>query len=109
MHFVAYAILGGLFFRAWRATLPAQRRSWCTDPQSGEPVSRLRARLWTMRWSVLAVLSAAAAAAFDEWHQAFIPSRTSTPWDVLLDTLGAIFVQLVLMIMWIDKESPNSE
>jgi len=104
-HFSAYAILGGLFFRAWRATLPAWRRSWATDPATGNPVAVYREKLWTLRWSALAVASAALAAGFDEWHQAFVPSRTSTPVDVLIDTLGAIFLQLIFMVMWINKES----
>jgi VanZ family protein len=104
-HFTAYAILGGLFFRAWRASLPEWRRSWRTDGATGERMATYRERLWTLRWSALAVASAALAAAFDEWHQSFVPSRTSTPVDVGIDTLGAIFLQLVLMVMWIDKES----
>src|ERR1051326_5688621 len=66
-HFTAYAILGGLFFRAWRASLPSWRRSWRTDPRTGNPVAVLRERLWTLRWSALAVASAALAAALDEF------------------------------------------
>src|SRR5512133_1360797 len=92
-HFTAYAILGGLFFRAWRASLPDWRRAWRTDPRSGNPVGVLRVKLWTMRWSALAVASAAAAAAIDEFHQSFVPSRGSSVKDMLLDTLGAVFLQ----------------
>src|ERR1051326_7643377 len=108
-HFTAYAILGGLFFRAWRATLPDGRQAWRTDPRTGNPVGVLREKLWTMRWSALAVASAALAAAFDEWHQSFVPSRGSSVKDVLLDTAGATCLQLVLMVMWINKEVVNSE
>lgn len=96
-HFAAYAILGGLFFRAWRASLPELRQR-----RRGESMEILKP-LWALRWSALAVASAALAAAFDEWHQSFTPTRTSTAWDVGLDTLGAIFLQLVLMTMWIGK------
>jgi VanZ family protein len=103
-HFAAYAILGGLFFRAWRATLPDWRQAWRTEPSSGNPVGVLRQKLWTMRWSALAVSCAALAAAFDEWHQSFVPTRGSSVRDVLLDTLGAVFLQLILMVMWINKE-----
>ena len=102
-HFSAYAILGGLFFRAWRAAMPEWRRSWGNDPATGNPVAIFREKLWTLRWSALAVASAALAAAFDEWHQSFVPSRTSTPVDVAIDTVGAIFLQLILMVMWINK------
>ena len=108
-HFSAYAILGGLFFRAWRAVLPSYRRCWRNDSVTGNPVAVLKRQLWTMRWAVLAVASAALAAAFDEWHQAFVPSRGSSVWDVLLDTLGAVFLQLILMMMWINKEVASSE
>jgi VanZ family protein len=108
-HFTAYAILGGLFFRAWRAALPSSRRSWRNHPVTGEPSAAFKAPLWTLRWSALAVASAALAAAFDEWHQSLVPSRTSTPWDVLIDVVGAIFLQLVLMMLWINKEVPSGE
>jgi VanZ family protein len=108
-HFTAYAILGGLFFRAWRATLPAGRQLWRTDPRTGNPVGVLRERLWTLRWSALAVASAALAAAFDEWHQAFVPTRGSSVRDVLLDTAGAIFLQLIFMVMWVNKEAATHE
>lgn len=104
-HFTAYAILGGLFFRAWRASMPEWRRSWRTDPQTGNPAAVFREKLWTLRWSALGVASAALAAAFDEWHQGFIASRTGNVGNVGIDTLGAIFLQLVLMVMWINKES----
>ena len=104
-HFSAYAILGGLFFRAWRKTLPEWRRSWGTDPATGNPVAIYREKLWTLRWSNLAVASAALAASVDEFHQSFVPSRTATPVDVAIDTVGALFLQLILMVMWINKES----
>lgn len=102
-HFTAYAILGGLFFRAWRISLPE-----CWRRRRAGIVEMVRP-LWALRWSALAIASAALAAAFDEWHQSFVPSRTSTPWDVGIDTLGAIFLQLILMLMWIDKEKVSRE
>lgn len=30
-------------------------------------------------------------AAFDEWHQYFVPGRYASVWDVLLDTAGGVF------------------
>jgi len=38
----------------------------------------------------------------DEWHQAFVPGRTSDVWDVTADAAGAIVVQLVLC-RWVWK------
>ena len=108
-HFAAYAILGGLFFRSWRASLPEFRRAWRDDPATGNPVPTFRAKLWTLRWAALAVSSAALAAIFDEWHQSFVPTRGSSLWDVLLDTGGAIFLQLILMMLWINKDVASRE
>lgn len=70
-HLTEYGILGTLLFRALRAE------------QGG----------WRGGWAVAAVVLAVAVAATDEWHQAFVPSRTSSPWDVLLDGVGATIAQ----------------
>ena len=46
---------------------------------------------------VLRTIAACAAyAALDEFHQSFVPSRTSSPVDVLLDTTGATIATLTL-------------
>jgi VanZ family protein len=78
-HVVGYAVLSWLLFRAWRATLPL-----------------LRNACWSFRWAAIAFLMTAMVASVDEWHQSFIPSRTGTPWDVLLDSCAALSVQLVI-------------
>ena len=98
-HFVAYAILGGLMFRAWRASLPELRSI----------AGRVVEPLWTWRWSALAIASSALAAAFDEWHQSFVPSRTATPRDVLLDTIGATFMQVVLFAVLSRRSKPAEQ
>ena len=55
-------------------------------------------RLWS---SVLAVAATFCVGGLDEWHQTFIPSRTGMFSDVLIDTAGAIFVcLLVWVIFW---------
>jgi len=82
-HVVGYGTLSILLFRAWRATLPAP--------------NHLR---WTMRWANIAILGTALVASLDEWHQAFIPSRTGSLRDVILDTSAAIAAQ-VLVLLWI--------
>jgi VanZ family protein len=78
-HVVGYAVLSWLLFRAWRATLPVFRNA-----------------SWTFRWALVSFLMTAMVASLDEWHQSFIPSRTGTPWDVLLDSCAALGVQLVI-------------
>ncbi|HSK45373.1 MAG TPA: VanZ family protein [Candidatus Binatia bacterium] len=87
-HFCSYGFLGALAFFSWRTTLPARPR-------------------WTLRWSLLALLIATTAGSLDELHQIFVPSRTASPRDVLIDTMGGIFFQLViaLWIVWQDKRT----
>jgi VanZ family protein len=55
-------------------------------------------RDWTLRWAVWAVVIAAGYAALDEFHQSFVPSRTASPWDALIDTVGASAAQAVLWL-----------
>jgi VanZ family protein len=82
-HFVGYFILSFLLFRAWRVTLP-------------------RASRWAMRWAAIAFLMTALVASLDEWHQTFLPSRTGTIQDVILDSIGGIVAQiLILILIWL--------
>jgi VanZ family protein len=80
-HFVGYFTLGVLLFRSWRATFPRLSTRWC------------------LQWSTVAFFSASLVAAFDEWHQTFIPSRTGTARDVLLDSSAALVAQIVLFVI----------
>jgi len=82
-HVFGYGLLSILLFRAWRETLPAL----------GNP-------RWTWRWANISVLGTALVASLDEWHQSFIPSRTGTPRDVLLDTCAGIGAQ-ILVLLWV--------
>jgi VanZ family protein len=50
---------------------------------------------WKLRWAILALLIASSYAALDEFHQSFVPSRTASPRDVLLDATGATLAQIV--------------
>jgi VanZ family protein len=42
----------------------------------------------------LALVGTALVASWDEWHQTLLPNRTGSPWDVLLDCCGALFMQM---------------
>jgi VanZ family protein len=53
-------------------------------------------RGWRLRWAIWALAIAAGYSALDEFHQSFVPSRTASPWDSLLDTAGAAAAQAVL-------------
>lgn len=56
-------------------------------------------RWWKLRWAVWAIVMCAGYAALDEFHQSFVPSRTASPWDSLIDTTGASVAQAVIW-MW---------
>jgi VanZ family protein len=92
-HVVGYGTLSILLFRAWRATLPT--------------LNNVR---WTFRWANIAILGTALVASLDEWHQTFIPSRTGSVRDVVLDTCAGIAAQ-VLVLLWVRsfrKDTPSS-
>jgi VanZ family protein len=80
-HFVGYFTLSLLLFRSWRATFPF-------------PGAR-----WTIQWARISFFMAALVAALDEWHQTYIPSRTGTLHDVLLDSTAALVAQILLFIV----------
>ena len=60
-HLTEYAILAALFYRAF-----------------------------VKRWGVIAFVISALYAMLDEFHQSFVASRTSSPWDVMIDCIGAL-------------------
>jgi len=49
--------------------------------------------------AVLALLGTAMTASADEFHQSFLPNRTGSPWDVLLDCGGALAMQLLVYVL----------
>ncbi len=79
-HFVEYAILALLTFRA--AVISAPRN-----------------QLATAAWSALFLVSLVATA--DEARQAFSTARSGSPYDVLIDvTSGAVAIAALLVISW---------
>jgi VanZ family protein len=74
-HFIGYGLVGLSWLRAW----------WFTIPQSR-----------FLQDSLLAMAGTALVAAADEYHQSFLPNRTSSAWDVLLDCCGALTMQLIV-------------
>lgn len=69
VHAVEYSLLGLLCYRAFRHAAGARAA---------------RAAL------ALAVLASAGYGVTDEIHQAFVPYRDASGWDVLADTVGAV-------------------
>lgn len=77
-HVAEYFILGLLLFRAFRG---------------GSMGS------WNWRWTFFAVMVVVLWAASDEFHQSFVPTRTASVVDVVIDTAGGVLAQLVI-IFW---------
>ena len=80
-HFVGYFTLSLLMFRAWKNTWPSPGRNW------------------SWRWAAVAFVVAAGVASLDEWHQTFLPSRTGTIHDVILDSTAALAAQAVIYMI----------
>ena len=91
-HFCGYGTLGVLFRRAWYVSL---QRSW-EGPRSRLPFSA----------SALAVIFTFSVACLDEVHQRFLVGRTSSIYDVLLDTAGAIL--FIRVFRWISQHRLHS-
>jgi VanZ family protein len=77
-HFTGYGLIGLAWLRAWWMTLPRSR--FFSD-------------------ALLALLGTGLLATWDEWHQSFLPNRTSSPWDVLIDCTGAISLCLIAWVV----------
>jgi VanZ family protein len=90
-HGIGYGILSLLMLRAWWATLMLPRSATRLPSWSAIVTT------WSARAAVLALLSAAAVAGLDEWHQTLLAERTGTIRDVALDTTAAALVQLVIV------------
>jgi VanZ family protein len=86
-HVVGYGMLSLLLLRGWRATLG-------------------RDQAMLLRTALLSWLGTAVVAAMDEWHQSYIPSRTGTIWDVVLDCVAGVFFLLVVYF-WL-RRPPES-
>jgi VanZ family protein len=66
-HLTEYAVLAALWFRAFtRSAVPPSAAAW------------------------LALVASIACAVVDETHQTFVPTRTGSAGDVLIDSLGAL-------------------
>lgn len=75
-HLTEYAVLAALIWRALRFQIPS---------------GTVRTQ------ATIAFVAAVICAVFDEFHQSFVPSRTSSPADVAIDGVGAI---IGLVVYW---------
>jgi VanZ family protein len=74
-HFIGYGLLCLTWLRAWWMVLRT---------------------LTFWRCALLGLVCTALVASCDEWHQTFLPNRTGTPWDVLLDCCGGSVALLLV-------------
>jgi VanZ family protein len=84
-HFLGYGGLGLAWLRALWMSLPGYRFFLASG---------------------LALAGTALVASWDEWHQTFLPNRTGSPWDVLLDCCGAL-VMLSAAFMYLRLRRPS--
>lgn len=97
-HFIGYGLMSYFFFRAFRGTHHVYHGTENILRNKIVPAGqRLFEYLWQWRWAALAILGTALVATADEIHQMGEPTRTGTWWDVLLDSIGALVFQLVIM------------
>jgi VanZ family protein len=85
-HLTEYAILAMLLWRALRS-----------------------GTRWQMKMSILFLVAALASAIFaasDEFHQSFVPSRTASPNDVMIDICGAL-IGLLGCLMFAARKRPE--
>jgi VanZ family protein len=89
-HFVGYAILSYFFLRGWRGRFVTRLNAH--GPRAADWL-----RPWKLRWAVAAVLMTVVVASLDEFHQSMIPGRTGAWHDVVLDGIGGIAAQLLVV------------
>jgi VanZ family protein len=85
-HFIEYFILGLLLFRAFRGRSIAY---------------------WNWRWSFFAIILVILWAAIDEFHQSFVPTRTASIVDLIIDTAGGAFAQLMSVLWYCFRKKQN--
>lgn len=62
---------------------------------------------WRWSWGLLALFIAAIYSALDEIHQAFVASRTASPYDSLLDSFGAL-AAIGFLFLWFRRRAPKT-
>jgi glycosyltransferase involved in cell wall biosynthesis/VanZ family protein len=58
-----------------------------------------RLKPWSIRCAAIAFFGTMLVAGLDEWHQTFIPSRTGTVADVLLDSSAGLAAQVLIFLV----------
>jgi VanZ family protein len=90
-HLCGYGLLSALFFRAWVKSL--------------QLVSKMTIRQLHLTAARLAVACTFVIACLDELHQRYLPGRTSSFHDVLIDTSGAVLFTVASMLVLVYREN----
>lgn len=77
-HFLEYALLAALIFRAFRADSPSR---------------------WRFTWFLGSLSIVVAWSLADEYHQSFTHSRTASIYDSMLDSAGGLFALIVIAMI----------
>lgn len=85
-HFFVYGFVSVVFFRAWRMTFRLKH--------TGPAITA------SLRAVAAALLSTLVVSSLDEFHQSFLPKRTGSPFDVLLDMCGAVTCHLIVFSVY---------
>jgi VanZ family protein len=88
-HVIGYGMLALLLLRGWRMTVGP-------------------ARAWLRRMLLLSWIGTAFVASMDEWHQTFIPSRTGTVHDVILDSIAGLAF-LLIAYLWLRRNASEDQ
>jgi len=86
-HFIEYAGLSALLFRAFRADGPLR---------------------WRFKWAAYSFVSIVSWALLDELHQTFTETRTGSIWDSLLDSSGGLFSLLLIALYSVRKDARSA-
>lgn len=78
LHILGYALLGFLFFRAFRSSRPKIR---------------------LLGLSLISISASTAYGISDEFHQHFVPSRSADVLDVLADMIGSSFGVMIYYLL----------
>jgi VanZ family protein len=85
-HFLGYGIIGLIFRNAWNRSFRGRGIEILGKWMTGE---------WMVSISTLSVLCTFLIACTDEMHQRFVPGRVGCFRDVMIDTTGAIFLNII--------------
>jgi VanZ family protein len=84
-HFTGYGTLGLFLLKAWHRSVRTYMKMFGSQLMFAA--------------SILSVSFTFLIGSLDEWHQSFIPGRTSTCTDVLIDTSGALLFNIIFWTM----------